>query len=581
MAVQPNLDWYVSISKQHGLSPRCPFASVYRCPRFYQSLSLLGEAGSTKINPEEDGRLKEGWQRTDVWPITDEQATSISGPGDESKHFSHFCPEVLFDRFGLFTDELHKYADDIDASIIHKELSKEGALPDDWRWSWNFANPLHYTECALYSLLKAGKVKNAPIPTFPNIGIPDSITIQKVLAIEDDGYTAQDIEDLIIHMYEHPEIRTFEFYSQVGNPYLAKAINDYKISSDTVEAHYYKHPDHELDFIKIHKDSAESDWEKHLISTSPMYFKRVIALTDRQKRIMDEQQKQMKEHKKIQNGEIPPEPPKILRNVEWVWFHGRRYWKKHPYKAIFAILLVVVPIVFTISLHTSTIIGWFKSSHKIVSTESQETTPKSAPTIITSASSAPTVQLAPKNSLEKKPRDVSQAQKETLIVSKKQFKNMQGLDDVSKVVPGYFELTASPSSGLYSYACALTGDNFNTNYVASVRIAGLEGAGVLELQGRGVWFAVDAFSKLYFVYESEENWTTWRELKVGREPNINTLILDQNKRTVTVFLNGDYVTTFTKLKESEPGPIGICFKANPQTGGRIQFQKLSIWELRN
>jgi hypothetical protein len=45
---------------------------------------LLGDAGSTRIDQKEDDKLKESWEKTDVWPITAEQATSISGPGDES-----------------------------------------------------------------------------------------------------------------------------------------------------------------------------------------------------------------------------------------------------------------------------------------------------------------------------------------------------------------------------------------------------------------------------------------------------------------------------------------------------------------
>ncbi|MBU4320865.1 MAG: hypothetical protein L6246_02585 [Thermodesulfovibrionales bacterium] len=292
MDVLPNLDWYISISKKQGLSPRCPFASVYRCPRFYQSLSLLGEAGNTQITPEEDNRLKQEWQKTDVWPITDEQATTIAGPRGEIKHFSRFCPEVLFDRFGLFTSELHEYPDEIDINISHKNLLYEDASQNDWRWNWSHVKPTHYTECVLYSLLRVGKERNAPKPVFPNIGMPDSITKEKNCVILGDEYTAKDIEELIEHIYEHPEIKTFEFYSRGENPHLQKAINDYKIVSDTVEANYYKHPDRELVFMKIHKNTAESDWEKHLVATSPMYFKRIIALTDKQRRKMEMQKNQ-------------------------------------------------------------------------------------------------------------------------------------------------------------------------------------------------------------------------------------------------------------------------------------------------
>ena len=92
-------------------------------------------------------------------------------------------------------------------------------------------------------------------------------------------------------MYEHPEIKTFETYYKKENPHFKKALDDFKISGDTVKFHYYKHPDHNLDFIKVHKNTAQTDWEKHLIATSPMYSKRIIALTERQREKMDREQK--------------------------------------------------------------------------------------------------------------------------------------------------------------------------------------------------------------------------------------------------------------------------------------------------
>ena len=146
---------------------------------------------------------------------------------------------------------------------------------------------MHYTECPLYSLLRAGKGKNSPKPTFPDIGLPDSITTHTISVTDGDDLTAKDVEEMIKDMYEHSEIKTFEVYFRKENPHLKKAINDFKIFSDTVEMHYYKHPDHDLSFIKVHKNTAKSDWEKHLIATSPMYFKRVIALTERQREKME------------------------------------------------------------------------------------------------------------------------------------------------------------------------------------------------------------------------------------------------------------------------------------------------------
>src|SRR2546422_9133865 len=101
--VNPDLDWYRAESERRGLpTPRCLFASVHRCPRYWQSISLMGEAGSTKIDPAEDEQLRERWQASDLWPATLDQATSVMGGKNGPSMFSNFCPEVAFDQFGWF-----------------------------------------------------------------------------------------------------------------------------------------------------------------------------------------------------------------------------------------------------------------------------------------------------------------------------------------------------------------------------------------------------------------------------------------------------------------------------------------------
>ena len=106
----PDLKWYSARSVKLGLAPRCPFASVKRCPRFYQSLSLLGRAGSTALDAQEDKRLLAYWEGSDLWPRTAEYATSISG-SERARYFSKFCPEVAYDRFGYFASYLGSYGD--------------------------------------------------------------------------------------------------------------------------------------------------------------------------------------------------------------------------------------------------------------------------------------------------------------------------------------------------------------------------------------------------------------------------------------------------------------------------------------
>lgn len=156
-AIQPNLQWYTEISAGKNLPPRCPFASVHRCPRYYQSLALLGKVGvATPVEPEEDQRLLEKWKRSDLWPVMSEQAAHVMGGADKPSHFFNFCPEVCFDRFGWFASDLSYHADEIDVDVAHRNLADEGATAHDWRWTWSLAMPMHYAECPLYSLLLLG-----------------------------------------------------------------------------------------------------------------------------------------------------------------------------------------------------------------------------------------------------------------------------------------------------------------------------------------------------------------------------------------------------------------------------------------
>jgi len=153
----PNLQWYLNQSVSRGITPRCPFATVTRCPCFYQSLSLLGEAGSTAIPEKEDKKLQRKWEKSTLWPVTAEQETSISGHQGNYKHFGNFCPEVSYERFGLFASHLNEYADETDLGLAHSHLSKERAATDDWRWNWASIHPHHYSECLLYSVLSSAK----------------------------------------------------------------------------------------------------------------------------------------------------------------------------------------------------------------------------------------------------------------------------------------------------------------------------------------------------------------------------------------------------------------------------------------
>lgn len=178
--VVPDLDWFLDVNDRRGFSGRCPFAGVRRCPRYYQSLSLLGAAGSTQIDAEEDERLKLYWEGSDLWPRTDEYATAVHRFSDKdgtrhTEHFVHFCPEVAFDRFGYFASDLFDFADEIDRGMAQKRLAEEGVSGSDWRWRWASLTPMHYGECPLYApLVQGGAFQSTSEASEPEVALGPS-----------------------------------------------------------------------------------------------------------------------------------------------------------------------------------------------------------------------------------------------------------------------------------------------------------------------------------------------------------------------------------------------------------------------
>lgn len=162
----PNREWYSKLSQERSVPLRCPFATVESCPRYYQSLSLLGAAGSTKIPEAEDERLLKQWKSSDLWPRTDEQATGTFGEPGNPSIYSNFCPEVTFERFRFFASSLTKYGDEIDSGFAHQRLVSEGAPPGHPRWSWESCANQHFTECSIYSVL-SHRSKNPQVKAEP------------------------------------------------------------------------------------------------------------------------------------------------------------------------------------------------------------------------------------------------------------------------------------------------------------------------------------------------------------------------------------------------------------------------------
>lgn len=157
--VYPDLDWYAEQSERKGLPGRCPFASIHRCPRYFDSTALLADAKITTSMAKDvhDNALAK-WKKHELCPATSETATSISG-GEVPGCFSNFCPEVSYSTFRLFAVSLIDIGDDpVDRQQAEQAIEAHPAPPGkDWRWLWSHVQPLHFSDCPLYAQIQQEK----------------------------------------------------------------------------------------------------------------------------------------------------------------------------------------------------------------------------------------------------------------------------------------------------------------------------------------------------------------------------------------------------------------------------------------
>jgi len=158
MQINHDKNWYKSVSEKKALPTRCPYATVERCPRYFQSVALHEAIGSTALDSKEKIRLTEKWEKSDLWPKLSEQATSVFIAGDKLSIISNFCPEVTYLRFGLFCKEIGFHTNEIDREVTHATLELDKVSIEDPRWLYTYVKPEHYSDCDMYSLIPRSKL---------------------------------------------------------------------------------------------------------------------------------------------------------------------------------------------------------------------------------------------------------------------------------------------------------------------------------------------------------------------------------------------------------------------------------------
>lgn len=209
--ITPNLEWARKVAREHGVETRCPYAHARKCPRYFESLSLLGKAGRITAIPKRDEEaLLRYWRGSQLWPEVTEKASAMSGSEDH-KSFTNFCPEVSFDHFGYFASALFPYGDDLDLEVGIQSWAKKPVGPGHWYPIWSAVTPSHYTDCPLYSLIKTGGQREGVMPE-----ATDQALVRKIAVVAKDHYSLRTIDDLFIFAGATPEAKRTPLASQGG-----------------------------------------------------------------------------------------------------------------------------------------------------------------------------------------------------------------------------------------------------------------------------------------------------------------------------------------------------------------------------
>jgi hypothetical protein len=146
-------------------------------------------------------------------------------------------------------------------------------------------------------------------PVFPNI-IPDKMEISKFHIIENaDIQTADDLNELILLMFNHPERSYYYFGKKEGPPneLLENSKCGGEMLMNVTEFFYYKHPNNDRDYIKIQRDGGRLDWEKEVVKKGPMFVRIKLELSEKKKRALEVYQK-IEIEKRIDTNPIELKP---------------------------------------------------------------------------------------------------------------------------------------------------------------------------------------------------------------------------------------------------------------------------------
>ena len=124
---------------------------------------------------------------------------------------------------------------------------------------------------------------------------PDKMTISAEHVFEaNEIRSASNIKQICRWIFNYPERKFYLFLIEgiKENRDIIYHIEKIGILAPTTERHYYKHPSNHLkDFIRIHPNEIEFDWEKEIVQKGPKYIRLELNLSERKRRELEIKEK--------------------------------------------------------------------------------------------------------------------------------------------------------------------------------------------------------------------------------------------------------------------------------------------------
>ena len=124
---------------------------------------------------------------------------------------------------------------------------------------------------------------------------PDKIVITTYHVFETNEVRSEsNIEQICRWIFNYPEHKFYLFLNEGvrENRGLIYNLEQNGILAPTTEMHFYKHPSNRpKDYVQIHPNEIEFNWEKEVIEKGPKYVRLELTLSERKRRELETKEK--------------------------------------------------------------------------------------------------------------------------------------------------------------------------------------------------------------------------------------------------------------------------------------------------